>query len=62
MIQRKMMVTLPAMLLTLTSLMAVDTDSNILKDSRSLERLFKQTGVYNASSTGKTPSFVIDPS
>ena len=41
--------------------MAADTDSNILKNNGSLDRLFKQAGVYNASSTGKTPGFVVDP-
>jgi DNA-binding beta-propeller fold protein YncE len=63
MIYRKMWATLPAMLLTLTALaMAADPDINVLRNNGSLERLFKKTGVYNASSTGKTPSFVIDPS
>ncbi len=53
---------LPAMLLTMTSLaVAADPDINVLKNSGSLDRLFKQSGVYNASSTGKTPGFVIDP-
>ena len=42
--------------------MAADSDINILRNSGSLGRLFKKSGVYNASSTGKTPSFVIDPS
>ena len=42
---------LPMILLTLTSLtMAADNEGN----------LRKQTGVYNASSTGKTPGFVVD--
>jgi DNA-binding beta-propeller fold protein YncE len=63
MIQLKMMAILPATVLTLTSLvMAADPGDNILKTSGSLERLFKQSGVYHVSSTGKTPSFVIDPS
>ena len=63
MITRKVTASLPAMVLTLTSLvMAADPDINILKNSGSLDRLFKQTGVYNASSTGKTPGFVVDPS
>jgi len=57
------MVTLPALVLTLTTtLIAVDSDINILKNSGSLDRLAKKTGVYNASSTGKTPGFVVDPS
>ena len=30
-------------------------DINALKNSATLERLLKQTGVYNTSSTGKTP-------
>lgn len=51
----------PAML-TLTSLViAADVDINTLKNSGSLDRLFKKTGVYNASRTGKTPGFVVDP-
>ena len=61
----KMMAALPAMALAMTldaSLaMAADADVNILKNSGSLDRLFKQSGVYNASSTGKTPGFVVDP-
>jgi hypothetical protein len=53
---------LPIMILAMTSLvMAADPDNNILKSSGALDRLLKQTGVYNASSTGKTPSFVVDP-
>jgi hypothetical protein len=52
-----------ALVLALTVLaMAADSDIDILKNSGSLARLFKQTGVYNASPKGKTPSFVIDPS
>ena len=63
MIHRKVAAILPAMALTLTSLvMAADADINILKNNGSLDRLFKKTGVYNASSTGKTPGFVVDPS
>jgi hypothetical protein len=53
---------LPIMILAMTSLvMAADPDNNILKSSGALDRLLRQTGVYNASSTGKTPSFVVDP-
>jgi DNA-binding beta-propeller fold protein YncE len=60
---RKATFKLPAMVLAAAVLaMAADSDIDILKNSGSLERLFKQTGVYNASSTGKTPGFVIDPS
>src|SRR5258707_13407167 len=52
-----------ALLLTLTALAtAADPDLNILKNNGSLDRLFKNSGVYNASSTGKTPGFVVDPS
>ena len=62
MIHSKLTTMLPIMVLTLTSLAtAADTDSNILKNSGSLDRLFKQSGVYNASPTGKTPGFVADP-
>jgi DNA-binding beta-propeller fold protein YncE len=62
MLHRKVTAKLPAILLTLTGLvMAADPDTTVLKNSGSLDRLFKQTGVYNASRTGKTPSFVIDP-
>jgi DNA-binding beta-propeller fold protein YncE len=52
--------------LTATVLIGVarsaDTGKDVLKNSGAFERLIKQTGVYNASKTGKTPSFVIDPS
>jgi DNA-binding beta-propeller fold protein YncE len=41
---------------------AADNEGDILKKNGSIDRLFKQTGVYNASKTGKTPSFVNDPS
>jgi DNA-binding beta-propeller fold protein YncE len=61
-IHRKLAATLPAMLLTLASLVtAADSDLDLLKRSGSLARLFQNTGVYNASATGKTPGFVIDP-
>jgi len=61
MIHRKAI--LPALALTLSCLaIAADPDINILKNNSSLDRLFKKTGVYNASSTGKTPGFVVDPS
>src|SRR5215472_3212269 len=36
-------------------------DSDILRSSGSLDRLLKKSGVYNASRTGKTPGFVVDP-
>ncbi len=38
-----------------------DPNIDVLIKSGSLERLLKQTGVYNASPTGKTPNFVVDP-
>jgi len=61
MIHRKAI--LPALALTLSCLaIAADPDINILKNNSSLDRLFKKTGVYNASSTGKTPGFVVDTS
>jgi DNA-binding beta-propeller fold protein YncE len=66
MIFRKMLAALPAMVLTLTSLaMAADNDSaaiNLLKSTGALDRLAKESGVYNTSSTGKTPGFIVDPS
>ena len=63
MIHRKVAATLPAMVLTLTSLViAADPDANILKNNGSLDRLSKKTGVYNASGTGRTPGFAVDPS
>ena len=56
-IRRKLMAALPAILLIGTGRSA-DTNSDILKNNGSLERLFKQTGVYNVSAAGKTPGFV----
>src|ERR1051325_3231300 len=41
---------------------AADPDISVLKNNGSLERLFKKSGVYNTSSAGKTPGFVVDPS
>jgi hypothetical protein len=59
---RKLSATLPAVILTLTGLLtAADPANDALKNTGSLDRLFKKTGVYNASSTGKTPGFVVDP-
>jgi DNA-binding beta-propeller fold protein YncE len=59
---RKVTATLPAIVLALAGLvMAADADINVLKNSGALERLIKQSGVYNASGTGKTPGFAIDP-
>jgi DNA-binding beta-propeller fold protein YncE len=43
-----------------TPVMAADID--VLKNTGALDRLFTQTGVYNASKTGKIPDFVCDPS
>src|SRR4051812_20627708 len=57
----KWMVMLPAILLIGTGRSA-DADSDILKNSGALDRLVRQTGVYNRSTTGKTPNFVVDPS
>jgi len=37
-------------------------DINVLENAGALDRLIKQTGVYHASKTGKTPDFVTDPS
>jgi len=58
--RRGLIAMLPAMLLIGTGGSA-DTGSDVLKNSGVLERLLRQTGVYNASKTGKTPSFVVDP-
>ena len=63
MIHRNATATLPAIVLTLTGLVtAAGQDIDILKNSGSLQRLIEKSGVYNASSTGKTPGFVVDPS
>jgi DNA-binding beta-propeller fold protein YncE len=59
-IRRILVTTLPAVFLVATGRSADNTD--ILKKNGALERLFKQSGVYNASKTGKTPNFVVDPS
>jgi hypothetical protein len=59
----KISATLPAMLLSVTWLLtAADPAGVALKNSGSLDRLLKKTGVYNASNNGKTPGFVVDPS
>jgi hypothetical protein len=51
-----------AMILSIgTLLIAADSGSNVLKSSDSVDRLVNKTGVYNASSSGKTPGFVVDP-
>jgi len=38
-----------------------DNGTDVLKNTGALDRLMKQTGVYNVSKTGKTPGFVLDP-
>src|SRR5580700_11291043 len=63
MIQRKMTAAVPAMVLALTGfVVADDSASNVLKNTGALDRLAKQSGVYNTSPSGKTPNFVVDPS
>src|ERR1700740_2512088 len=53
---------LAMMVLTLTGLgIAADTGSNLRQSNGYVARLCKQAGVYNTSSTGKTPGFVVDP-
>ena len=49
---------LPAMVLILSGL----TSLAIAADPEPNGTLAKKTGVYHASSTGKTPGFVVDPS
>ena len=53
---RKVWVLLAAMLASGGAL-AADT----AKDQSILDRLYANTGVYNKSTTGKTPGFVADP-
>ena len=55
------MMKLLATILTLAGLLGAADPVDVLKNNGSFDRLFKQTGVYNASRTGKTPSFVVDP-
>src|SRR6266404_1711020 len=62
MILRQMNAILLLALALTGQVMAADQDVSILRSSGSLDRLVKKTGVYNASSTGKTPGFVVDPS
>ena len=59
-IRRKLLAALPALLLTVPCRSA-DQGTDILKSSGPLQRLIEQTGVYNASKTGKAPGFVVDP-
>ncbi len=62
MIHRTMAAPLLASIFTISGLLiAADPASDALKNSGSLDRLSKKTGVYNASPTGKTPGFVVDP-
>jgi len=58
MILRKMSL----LLVSIGLVIAAAQDVNVLKNNGSLDRLFKKSGVYNTSSTGKTPGFVVDPS
>ena len=58
MIQRRMTVAVPSMVLAITGfVMAAESDSNVLKNTGALARLVRQSGVYNTSPTGKTPNF-----
>src|SRR5579872_522656 len=62
MIHHRLLTALPVMALAWTGLsIAADSDNNPLKNNGTLDRLLKKTGVYNTSSTGKTPGFVVDP-
>ncbi|MEO8594618.1 MAG: hypothetical protein ABI759_14975 [Candidatus Solibacter sp.] len=62
MLQRTMTAALPPMILAFAGLLAAaDSDIKALKNSGVLDRLVKQSGVYNTSATGKTPNFVVDP-
>jgi DNA-binding beta-propeller fold protein YncE len=58
MIQRRVSAALPAMVLILSGL----TSFGVAADPDTNGSLAKKTGVYHASSTGKTPGFVVDPS
>ena len=58
---RRLMILLAA-LLSLGGTVVWAQGADILKDTGALDRLVQQTGVYNASATGKTPSFIADPS
>ena len=63
MIRNKLTTVVPTIGFVLTSLVvAADSDSGVLKDTGALDRLAKQSGVYNTSPNGKTPNFVVDPS
>ena len=62
MLNRKLLLlTVSPVLLLMPTGWAADSASDALKTSGNLERLTKQTGVYNASKTGKTPGFFVDP-
>src|ERR1700730_9028082 len=63
MTQRQRIAAVPVVVLALAGLvMAADFDDDVLKSTGALDRLMKQSGVYNRSPTGKTPNFVVDPS
>ena len=57
--RNKLIAVFPVLLLIVTGRSADNPD--VLKNSGALERLMKQSGVYNAYKTGKTPGFVVDP-
>jgi DNA-binding beta-propeller fold protein YncE len=62
-VQLKLTATLPVLwaILLAVPCNGADHEGDILKKSGAIDRLFKQTGVYNISKTGKTPDFVVDP-
>jgi hypothetical protein len=61
MIRIRVLFILPVMMFAVAGVtIGIGADINVLKNSATLERLLKQTGVYNTSSTGKTPAFVVD--
>jgi len=62
MILRKTAAILPLALTLTCRVITADQDTGVLKSSGSLDRLLKKSGVYNASASGKTPGFVVDPS
>jgi DNA-binding beta-propeller fold protein YncE len=63
MMHRRIPAILPALGLIIGgALYAADSGVDALKNSGALDRLSKKSGVYNTSSTGKTPNFVVDPS
>ena len=48
-------------LIAVAALPAFGEDAGALKNNAILDKLLKQTGVYDRSKTGKTPDFVSDP-